>query len=414
MRRIVIIGSGFAGMRVAQELASQISGRRGLRITVVTDQSHFLFTPLWSAVAAGSSRLSQVAMPVRSLLDSDIDVVLDRVVSLNLTDRNVVAERSTHDYDFLVVAVGAATDWGAHPEFEHYALPCRSGRDAVDAYDAVDRAFEAASQAADAATRRRLLTFVIVGAGITGVELAAHMASRFESQVGEGLDAELASIARIVLIERESTILPGVDDELRQPVLEHLRGAGVELRVGETVIGCNAERVDLHSEDAIGCGTIFWCGGVRCPGWLADAGFETDADARIVVHRHLQAVSHHGVYAAGDVASCGDGVPMTADVAVQHAEIVARNIIADLAGRSRKDWSYEPGGTYISLGQANAVARYRGVVVVGRAAQALAGAMTTRLLPQGVRGLVLVRDLFAGAFASRAAGAHKWGGLLER
>ncbi len=397
-------------MHVAQDLANEVSSRRGLQVTMVTDQSHFLFTPLWTGVAGGTSRLTQVAMPVRSLLDDDVRVELAEVQHIDLAARRVHAGRLTVDYDFLVLATGATTNWGAHAEFEAHALPCRTGRDAVDAYDAVDRAFERAAQITDPAERRRALTFVIVGAGATGVELIARIASRFEAQRGRELDAALVSQSRLVLIERRDRVLPDLDEAMSDHAREHLRGAGIEVRLGEAVVACTAERVELSTQDAIGCGTIFWCGGVRSPAWLTDVGFETEASGRIVVHRTLQAVGQHGVYIAGDLASTGEHVPLNADAATQQARTVARNIIADLSGRSRKDWTYEPSGTFITLGRSNAVASYRGMILVGRTAQALSAAMTARLLPQGVRGLTLVPDLFAGAFAARSSAATQ--GLL--
>lgn len=395
---------------MAQSLAGELSGRRGIQLSLVSDRSHFLFTPLWSAVASGQSALTQVAIPIRSLVDHT-EVVLDRVRRIDLDARCIVGERVRLDFDFLVVAPGSQTDWGAHPEFEHVALPCRSGRDAVDAHDAVDRAFEAAAGVTDSDLQRRLLTFVIVGAGATGVELAAHLASRLEALIVDGVHGDLPLAARVVLIEREREVLPQFGEELRRIALTHLQNAGVELELGRSVVGCSPERVELHTQDAIGCGTIFWCGGVRPGRWLGESGFETDEIGRVLVHQSLQAVGQHGVYVLGDAAGVPQGGPMTADVAVQQADTVTRNIIADLSGRSRRDWVYEAGGTFISLGQTNAIADYRGVVLVGRAAQALWGATTTRLLPGGVRGLALVPDLFAGAFAARGNPQRR--GLLE-
>lgn len=408
MRHILVLGSGFAGLHTAQALAHEIADRRGLTLTVVTDQAHFLFTPLWSSVATGHARLAQVAIPVRSLLRDEVVVEVDTIEHIDLEARTARGRRNHYDYDYLVIATGAAVDWG-EPENEHFALPCRSGRDAVDAEEAVSRAFEAAARAESAAERRQLLRFVVVGAGPAGVELAAHLASRLDGQRGTSVDADLAAQATIVLIEKRDEILADFPDELRAHALAHLRGAGVEVRVGDAVVRCSDRRVELASHDALGCGTIFWCGGVRTPGWLEAAGLPTDAEGRLRVESTLAVHGRHGVYVAGDLAGAPIGAPRTAEVAVQQAAAVARNITADLAGRSRWPWTWEPGGTFLSLGRTNAVAHVRGMTVAGRPAQALWGAMMARLLPQGMRSLALAPELFRATFAPRPP---QGGGLL--
>ena len=142
------------------------------------------------------------------------------------------------------------------------------------------------------------------------------------------------------------------------------------------------------------------------PSWLhapdraQDLQFQFAPDGRIATHPTLQAVGHHGVYVVGDAVS--SDAPHTAEVAVRQAEVVARNIVAGLSGRTQRPWIYEPSGTVIPLGRTYAVASYRGTILVGRAALAFAGAMRAKLLPRGLRGLALVPELFAGAFGARS------------
>lgn len=402
MRRIVILGSGFAGLHTAHHLADELGTRRHLEVTLLSDRSHFLYTPLWSSVATGTSRLSQIAIELRSLLPPQVRIVLDRAQTIDLEDREVVgAGGERYPYDFLVIAVGSTTNWRGHPELSAHSHRCKSGRDAIEAMESVDRAVEIARNATDEQSRRRALTFVVGGGGPTGVELTARLASRLEQDVIGELDPSLARMVRLVLIEPEDTLLPEMDPDLRPIAADHLRASGVDVRLGEAVVDRGPHHVALASGSAMDTDQFFWCGGIRAPRWLGEAGVEVDEAGQVVVHRTLQVVGQHGVYAAGDVASAGDGVPQTADVAVSQADVVARNIVADLAGRSRREWSWTPVGEYVTLGRNNAVASTRGLVLQGRAAQAVWGMAHARLIPASLRKLVLMRDLLRGAFSAR-------------
>ncbi len=399
MRRIVILGSGFAGLHTAHHLADELGNRRHLDVTVVTDRSHFLFTPLWSSVATGTSRLPQIAIELNSLLAPPVRAVMDRATTIDLDTREVVGEQGRYPFDFLVLAVGATTDWRGLPQLAAHAHRCKSGRDAVEVFEAVERAVEAALDTEDLERARRALTFVVAGAGPTGVELAARLACRLDQDVATALPPSLVSQTRLILVEPEDTVLPGMDADLRPIAGDHLRRANVDVRLGEAVVANSPGRVSLASGETIAADNLFWCGGVRAPRWLVDAGLEVDAEGRVVVHRNLQVVGHHGVYAAGDLAATE--APMTADVAVSQAKIVARNIVADLAGRSRREWSPTSEGQYVSLGRNNAAVSTRGLVMQGRAAQAVWGVTHSRLIPANLRKLVLIRDLLKGAFTAR-------------
>lgn len=407
MRQIVIVGSGFAGLHIAQQLADEFSSRRGLALTVVTDRSHFLFTPLWTSVAAGTSKLSEIAIPLRKILPKKVRLVVDRVTEIDLETREVVGERHRYPYHFLVLAVGAQTDWHGNPQMERYTRPCRSGRDAVDIDEAVKEAMERAGKATDAAERRRALTFTVAGGGPTGVELMAKIASRLEQEILPNVSARIASETRLILAEPQRELLPDLDPDLRPFALEHLRRAGVDVRLGESVVDCSQGRVELSGGDAFESDTVMWCGGVRPPLWLGESGLDVDLQGRVLVHRSMQAAGIHNVYVAGDIASTPDQAPMHASVAVAQAETVARNIVADLSGRSRRDWQWDPAGTFVSLGRTNAVVNVGGMVLQGRPAQAVWAASYARLLPGGLQRLAMFPTLFGDTLAARSASSSR-------
>lgn len=402
MRRIVIVGAGFGGLHAATKLAAAIENRKKwLRLTVVADRAHFLYTPLWGRVAAGSTKLSQVALPLPSLLPGHVQLYVEPAQRIDLARRLIHTTNRAIEYDYLVMAPGAEPDVRGTEQLRTLAMPCATGRDAVDIHDAVTRAFQAAARTQDPNEKRQLLTFIVAGAGELGVEVAAQLADRISRQAGHDFASSLAAEARVILAEQRTHILHNHDPQLRVPVEDHLRAANVELRLNEEVIHFDGTHVEFRSKDALGCRTLLWCGGVRAPRWLADAGFQLAEDGRIETQPTLQAVGQHGVFVIGDAASTG--APHTAEVAVQQADLVARNVIAGLSGRSQRSWEYEPAGTVISLGRNNAVVSHRGTVLLGRTAMAYAGATRARLLPRGLRGLALVPGLFAGAFGGRVS-----------
>ena len=401
MRRIVVLGGGFGGLAAARRLEDELSSRRGVEITVVSDRSHFLFTPLWAGVVGGTSQLAQIEIPLRSLLDRPVRFAMDRVTEVDLEHRTVVGERARYPFDFLVIAIGAETNWRGNAQWVADSMPCKSGRDAVDAFEAVGRAFVRATRLVDRADIRRALTFVVGGAGPSGVELMGHLVSRIQHDVLPGLETRLSVELRLLLVEPQGSLLPEFPAQMRPPVETYLREAGVDVRLHDAVVGRTSERVDLASGDSIACDNFFWCGGVRPPAWLARSGFETDTRGRILVHRDLQAVGHHAVYVVGDAAGAGDDVPMKADVAAEQGEVAAKNVVADLAGRSRRQWRYEPAPDALSMGRNEAVVLWGGVPVNGRGAHALRATTYAKLIPGSLRRLALMRDLFAGAVARR-------------
>ena len=410
MRRIVILGCGFGGLAAARRLADEFAPRRGVELTVVADRSHFLFTPLWASVVGGTSQLRQIQIPLRALLDHPVRIAVDRATTIDLESREVVGVQGRYPFDFLIVAVGAETDWRGHPEWVSDAISCRTGRDAVEAFEAVGNAFRRAERLADREEIRRALTFVVGGAGPTGVELVGQLADRIRQDIAPMLDTRLANEVRVALVEPQGEVLPDFAPQIRGGARRLLDDAQVDLRTNDGVVARARGRVELASGDAFATDNFFWCGGVRPPCWLAGAGFEVDDRGRVLVHRNLQAVGHHGIYVVGDCAGAGDEVPMKAEVAHEQADIASCNLVADLAGRSRKSWHYDGPADAIAFGRTGGAVMWGQSLVEGRAAQALRATTYSRLAPGALRKMVLMRDLFSGAVARRTSPA---GRLLE-
>ncbi len=393
MRKIVILGGGFAGVNAARKLEEELANRRGVEITVVSDRAHFLFTPSWCDVASGTANLAQAEIPLRSILDHPVRVVVDRVEKIETEERRLIGRQGSWTYDHLIIAVGSVVDWRGNDDWAPFSIACKTGRDAIAVREAVDRAFRTAQLATDDAERRRALTFVVAGGGPGGVELAAHIATRIDNDFIPAATVALRRAVRIVLVEPQDTLVPDFPVELRELARTHLDALGVEIRLREAVTGRTAQRVELSSHDAIGADTFFWCGGVRAPQWLRDGEFELDESGRVLVHRNLQAVGQHAVYVVGDVAGAGADIPAKADVAASQGLVAARNVVAGMAGRSRRDWKWQPEPEVLDLGQHHAALLWNNTPVTGKSARALRNAIYSKYLPGTLRKLSLFRSL---------------------
>lgn len=392
MRRIVVLGCGFGGFRAARELERSLAGRRRVQVTVVSDRSHFLYTPLLPSVATGELDPSHITFPIRSAFDKSTDVLVEHVEAIDLQARTLRGRSQDVDFDYLLVASGSQTDWDGHPEWRSHALTCATARDAMRLRDAIADALVAAADTQDPDERRRRLTFVVGGAGPCGVELASELLTSLQTDATDEIADEIREAIRVVLVERRGGVLPDFAAELGELAAEHLAAQGIELQVGTEIVGRSEHAVELASGESIAADNFLWCGGMRPGPLAAKAGFRLDATGRIAVDPTLQCVEHAGVYAVGDIAAAGADIPQNAQVATQQAVTAARNIVAELSGRARRSWEYRHHGDLVTLGRDNALAYLGGSAIEGRAASALYRLVHTALMPTGVKKAQLLKD----------------------
>lgn len=390
MRRIVVLGCGFGGLKAARRLERSLMGRRRVHLTVVSDRSHFVYTPLLPNVATGELGVSHITFPLREALDKSTELIVERVEGIDLDERVLHGHKSRIEFDYLLVACGAQTDWNGHT-WQSNALTCKSARDGVRLYEALASSLQQASACASSEARQRRLTFVIAGAGPTGVEVAAELLSTLRNEIAP-TSSGLAEAARVVLIERDSGILPRWPKDLGQLTRAYLRQNRLEMRPGTEVVGRSANEVELSTGEVIAADHLIWCGGVRAPSFLSDTGLSLDETGRINVDATLQARGQAGIYAIGDVANAGHGTDQSAQVASQQAPVAARNLVAALAGRAPRDWEHEHRGYLLSLGRENALAHVGDTLIEGRAARALYRLVHTALMPTAIKKASLFKD----------------------
>jgi NADH dehydrogenase len=369
--RVVIVGGGFGGLEAARCLRSA-----PVEITLVDRRNFHLFQPLLYQVATGGLSPANIAAPLRSVLkrQRNCRVWLGEAAGIDVAGRRLLLRDGTVPYDTLIVAAGAQTHYFGRDDWASRAPGLKSFEDAVDIRRRVLRAFEAAERDPDPAARQAWLTFVVIGAGPTGVELSGAIAELAHHTLVRDFRSIDTTGARILLLEAADRVLPPYPPVLSDKARAALGRLGVTVRLGTRVTDIRDDRVVVRAnpeapEETIPARTALWTAGIRATPLaraLAEAsGAETDAAGRIRVLPDLTLPGHPELFAIGDMATCtgpdGRALPGIAPVAVQQARQVARTLRHRLAGRPAP-----PAFAFIDRGQMATVGRAAAVAMIGR------------------------------------------------
>lgn len=355
--RVVVVGGGFGGLEVAKGLA-----RADVEVVLVDRENHHCFQPLLYQVATAALSPADVAWPVRGILSgqSNVTVLMAEVTDVDLASRVVVADGRPLSYDTLVLATGATHSYFAHPEWAPVAPGLKRIEDATDIRRRILVAFEKAELTQDEAERQRLMTFIVVGGGPTGVELAGalHELARLAMPLDfRRIDPRKA---RIVLVEAGSRILPALPESLSDYAQRALERMGIEVRTGAAVTQCDRAGVDLGPVRIAGA-TILWAAGVVASPAARWLGVEADRAGRVKVEPDLTVPGHPEVFVIGDTAAVMDGgrpVPGIAPAAKQMGQFVAQAIRARLSGApSHGPFRYRHQGDLATIGRKAAVVK---------------------------------------------------------
>jgi len=353
---IVIIGGGFGGLQAAKRLA-----RTNARVTVVDKRNHHLFQPLLYQVATAGLSPSDIAEPIRSILrkNRNTRVVLGTATAINLSDKTVALTDQTLQYDYLIIASGVTHTYFGKP-WDDIAPGLKSLEDAVTIRRRFLMAFERAEGEPNPALRRKLLTFVIVGGGPTGVELAGTMAEMaFRSLPGDFRQVTKHD-ARIVLVEGSKRLLSAYSDKSSHRALKALEKRGVEVRVNSRVTELKPGLAHI-GDDVIECGNVFWAAGVVGGDLVKTMGVNLDRNGRVMVTNDCSVPNHPEVFVIGDIAHLVDGrgcvVPGVAQGAIQMGTYVGRVIRAQLKNKpAPRQFVYFDKGKMATIGRSAAVA----------------------------------------------------------
>lgn len=352
---VVIIGGGFGGLYAARELA-----RAPVRVTVIDRKNHHLFQPLLYQVATAGLNAGDIAYPIRSVLrrQKNAQVFLAEACAVNLEERRIILDSGEISYDFLIIATGATHSYFGNEQWAKLAPGLKSIEDALIIRRRVLLAYEAAEREIDPEAQREWLTFVIVGGGPTGVELAGALAEIGRHTLARDFRAVDPTLARVILIEGVDNVLPTYVPELRKKARAQLEGLGVEVRTGQLVTAIDEGGVSLGSE-RIAARTILWAAGVRASSLAKSLGVPLDRAGRVEVTEDLSLPGYPEVFVIGDLAAARSGdkpVPGVAQAAMQGGEHAARSIIADLEERPRRPFRYRDKGSLATVGRKKAVA----------------------------------------------------------
>ena len=362
---VVIVGGGFGGLCAAKTLR-----RADVDVTVIDRTNHHVCQPLLPQLATGILSDGDIAVPIREVLrhQRNTRVLLGDVIDIDLDARHVtvdtIGQRSQIAYDSLIVAAGANQSYFGHPEFAHDAPGMKTIDHALELRGRIFGAFEMAEREADPAARRRWLTFVVVGAGPTGVELAGQLAELSRRSLAGNFRHIDPAEARVILLNAAPTILPAFPDVLRQRAARDLRDMGVEIHVGTSVTSVDEQGIDTNSTKSqvrrIDAATKIWAAGVAASPLgriLAEAaGVELDRAGRVKVEPDCTLPRHSDVFVIGDLMSL-DQLPGVSQVAVQSGGHAAHTIIRRLAGdTTHRRFRYRDPGSIVTISRLRAIA----------------------------------------------------------
>ncbi len=382
-KKVIIVGGGFGGLETAKAL-----GGHDVDVTLLDRTNYHLFQPLLYQVAMAGLSPAEIAAPIRGILADfeNVRVELGEVSKVDLAGKRVFVGDAEHPYDFLVLAVGASSHYFGHPEWERWAPSLKTLEDAVEIRRRVLLAFERAEQTTDPLERKRLLTFVVIGGGPTGCELAGAIAELAKFVLEKDFRSMNPKDARVILVEGGPRVLTAFPPDLAQRAVEQLHELGVEVRTGDRVVNIDERGVELQeahgADDLPGLGTgferktinsatVLWGAGVAPSPLTRLLGLPTDRQGRVIVGSDCAVPGHPEVFAIGDMARFeekGEPLPGVSPVAMQQARYVAKLIrweLESLGAPPRTPFHYFDKGTMATLGRSRAIAWARGIKMSG-------------------------------------------------
>lgn len=363
--RVVIVGAGFGGLEAAKKLAGE-----NMQVTVIDRTNYYLFQPLLYQVATAALSPADIASPIRAILRDcqNVEVILAEVQSVDVEKRLVLAGDLRIPYDYLVLATGARHSYFGHPEYERLAPGLKSLEDAVEIRRRILMAFEYAERSSDPAARAAAMTFVIIGGGPTGVEIAGAIAEIARYTLARDFRHIDPSSARVILIEGEPQVLASFPDDLRASAAKQLKALGVEIHTGVHATDLTEEGLKVGDE-FIPCRVKIWAAGNTASFVGKSLGVPLDRAGRVSVLNDLTIPGHPEIQVIGDLANCAgkDGKPLpgVSPVAMQQGRHAARNILAMIAGRKPQPFRYFDKGSMATIGRNKAVAALHAIHLSG-------------------------------------------------
>jgi len=403
--QVIIVGAGFGGLEAAKKLACE-----DVRLTLIDRSNYHLFQPLLYQVATAALSPADIAAPVRAILSNckNVEVILAEVESVDVEARQVRTNDRVFDYDYLILATGARHSYFGHDEWEKLAPGLKSLEDAVELRRRILLAFEYAEKIQDEAARKAAMTFVIIGGGPTGVEMAGAIAEISRYTLAKNFRHIDPSQARVILIEGAPCLLAAYPPDLSESARKQLLELGVEVRTNARATNITEEGVQVDGE-FIPCRVKIWAAGNIASFVGKTLSVPVDRVGRVIVNDDLTISGYPEVQVIGDLANfshqTGEPLPGISPVAMQQGRHAARNILRMIRGEKPKQFRYFDKGSMATIGRNKAVADLKFFHLSGRPAW-LAWLFVHIIFLVGFRNRLLVLFQWAWAYLSFDKGAR--------
>lgn len=413
-RQVVILGAGFGGLYAALHLERALRRERSVRIVLLDKENYHLFVPMLHEITSGGVEPRHVVRPLRPLFrKTRVDFRRAEVRSIDLEGRRVLTDHGELAYDDLVIALGSTTNFFGVEGVEAKTFTFKTLKDAVRLRNHLLEMFERADLEPDPKARRRLLTFCLVGAGCTGVELATELQDLIQKTLLPNYPRLDGREVRLVLPEASGRIIPCVSNRLAWRGLDKLRRKGIEVRLHAPVISVSKGAVTLADGKVLPTETVVWTAGVKANPIVEGLPVEKDKLGRVNVDEYLELPQFPGVFALGDCAHCWDPrlqapLPPTAQVAVQQARAVADTIARALRGQAKRPFVYHHQGALVSLGTGDGVGEVAGVAFSGLPAWLLWRAVFLGKMVGWKNRIRVALDWIVGALFERDISKLEW------
>ncbi|MBX9768751.1 MAG: NAD(P)/FAD-dependent oxidoreductase, partial [Bdellovibrionales bacterium] len=355
---VIIVGAGFGGMNAAKVLGN----KKDVKVTLVDRRNYHLFQPLLYQVATAGLSPAEIATPIRTVMSAyeNIQVQYGNVKSVDVASKEISTDSSTLKYDFLVLACGAKHSYFSHPEWEEFAPGLKTLEQATEIRRRILLAFELAERETNPEVQKKLLTFVVVGAGPTGVELAGAIGEISRFTLSKDFTNIDPSRTRIVLIEAGSRILSSFSESLSRKAARDLENLGVQIWTSTRVTSVDQDGVRLGSE-VLNAATVLWAAGVQPSSIGKTLGTKLDRVGRVVVQPDLSIEGHPEVFVIGDQALVedknGHALAGIAPVAIQEGAHAGKNVLKRVRGEPTTPFKYLDKGVLATIGRKKAIGR---------------------------------------------------------
>ncbi len=365
MKKVIIVGAGFGGLNLAKSLENE-----NFNVTLIDKTNHHLFQPLLYQVATAGLSPADIAMPVRSLFrnSTNISVIMDEAIAIDKQNNKVILTNSQLDFDYLVIATGSKHSYFGNEKWSEIAPGLKTLNDALTIREKIIKSLELAEKEVDAVIREKYLTFVIIGGGPTGVEMAGAIAEIAKKTMIKDYKNFSPYDTKVFLIEAANRLLISFDEKLSKQAEEDLKKLGVKVFLNTKVIDIKEGEV-ITNNQTFKANSIIWAAGNQVSGLTSGLDVEKDRLGRVIVNFDCSINNHPNIFVIGDAANFkdekGNPLPGVAQVAIQQGKFVAEIIKNNTPFENRPKFVYRDRGTMATIGKAKAVAEIKGIKLSG-------------------------------------------------